>query len=49
MKIPNCEILGFRGEVDNVTFLQRCEAVSRPRRMDTSKLSVYGTRRLVYR
>ena len=43
MKIPKYEILGFRGDVDQVTFLLVCETVSRPRRMDTSKFSDYGT------
>lgn len=43
MKIPSCEILGFRCDVDNVTILLGCEAVSHPRRMDNSKFRVYGT------
>jgi hypothetical protein len=43
MKIPSCEILGFLSDVDKVTILVGCEAVSRPRRMDTSKFSVYET------
>ena len=43
MKIPSCEILDFRRDVDKVSVLLGCGAVSHRRRIDTSKFSVYGT------